>query len=231
MHQVFAAAKRRNSSLLPQSGLDRPRSRAKPAANPQALEGTHETAGRKSSAARSIFPVHRHRPPLPPEQLPEEAKAIWHGIVVGFRADWFQGAEHLLECYCHDVVIGRQIAAELSKCSVDNDRYGDLLRLYLQVVGSMAAIATKLRLTPQTLRDSRNVRHVPPGPHPWENRSDEAESPLAVVPDDSSTDDERNFSFLLQRQRAHRGARATVAATEAADAVSFLGDEEPPNVA
>jgi hypothetical protein len=96
----------------------------------------------------------------------------------------------------------------------------------------MCAIATKLRLTPQSSRDSRHTKLVPPGPYPWENRDgDEAEPPL--VPDDGSN--ERNFNFLLQQQRARRGfpAHATLAATEAADAASFLGksDEEAPNAA
>ena len=50
--------------------------------------------GRRSAAAMAVFPIARHPPPAPPEHLPEEAKAIWHRIVVGFRADRqrYQGA-------------------------------------------------------------------------------------------------------------------------------------------
>jgi phage terminase small subunit len=124
--------------------------------------------GRPSAGSFSVVPVYERPRPEPPEQLPEEAKEVWRGIVAGFRSDWFQGAEHLLKCYCEQVVIERQIADTLHKFSIHSPRYGELVRLYALVVGSLVSVATKLRLTPQSSRDSRNVKHVPLGPKPWE---------------------------------------------------------------
>jgi phage terminase small subunit len=124
--------------------------------------------GRPSAGSLSVVPVYERPPPAAPEQLPEEAKQVWRGIVAGFRSDWFQGAEHLLKCYCEQVVIERQIAAMLHTFSIHSPRYGELVRLYALVVGSLVSVATKLRLTPQSSRDSRNVKHVPLGPKPWE---------------------------------------------------------------
>lgn len=56
----------------------------------------------------------------------------------------------------------------LDKCSIRSARYGELIRLYALVVGSMVSVATKLRLTPQSSRDSRNIKHVSLAPKPWE---------------------------------------------------------------
>jgi hypothetical protein len=124
------------------------------------------------------------------------------------------------------VVAARQIAAELSKCSItSDDRYPELLRLFLQVAGTMAAIATKLQLTPQSSRDSRHTKLVPPEPYPWERDNEEAEeSPLAAMPEDDGDEhkNERNFNVLLQQQRARR-SRAMLA-TEALDVAAFRGD-------
>ena len=59
--------------------------------------------GRPSAGSLSVVPVFERPRPKPPEQLPEEGKEVWRGIVAGFRSDWFQGAEHLLKCYCEQV--------------------------------------------------------------------------------------------------------------------------------
>ena len=124
--------------------------------------------GRPSAASLSVVPVYERPRPEPPEQLPEEGEEVWRGIVAGFRADWFQGSEHILKCYCQTVVIERQVAGMLDKCSIRSARYGELIRLYALVVGSMVSVATKLRLTPQSSRDSRNIKHVSLAPKPWE---------------------------------------------------------------
>ena len=56
-------------------------------------------------------------------KMAEEGKEVWRGIVAGFRSDWFQGAEHLLKCYCEQVVIERQIADMLHTFSIHSPRY------------------------------------------------------------------------------------------------------------
>jgi hypothetical protein len=124
--------------------------------------------GRPSAGSLSVVPVYERPRPEPPEQLADEGKEVWRAIVAGFRSDWFQGSEHILKCYCQEVVIERQVAGMLCQCGIASAHYGELVRLYALVVGSLVSVATKLRLTPQSLRDSRNVKHVPLGPKPWE---------------------------------------------------------------
>ena len=66
------------------------------------------------------------------------------------------------------VTMERNIAAELTKYTPDDDRYFDLVRLRCLVTSTMASLATKLRLTPQSSRDSRHVKLVSTLPKPWE---------------------------------------------------------------
>ena len=124
--------------------------------------------GRPSAGSLSVVPVFEQPRPEPPGQLPEEGKEVWRGIVAGFRADWFQGSEHLLKCYCQKSSWSGRLPACSTQCSIRSDRYGELVRLYALVVGSLVSVATKLRLTPQSSRDSRNIKHVSLAPKPWD---------------------------------------------------------------
>jgi hypothetical protein len=135
--------------------------------------------GRKSAANLSVVPVGERPRPEPPEDLIEAGKVIWREITAALRADWFQGAECLLGAYVGTVITERDIAAELRKYTPDSDRYFDLVRLHCLVASTMAALATKLRLTPQSSRDSRHVKLVSTLPKPWETSglSDRRESP------------------------------------------------------
>lgn len=125
--------------------------------------------GRRSAASLGpAVPV--FEPPLePPEQLPEDAKEVWRGIVSGFRDGWSQGAEDVLKAYCQTCAIERQIAGMLSHCETGGPQRRQLIRLYFGVVASLISTATKLRLTPQSSRNSRHTKHVPRGPQPWED--------------------------------------------------------------
>jgi hypothetical protein len=181
--------------------------------------------GRKSSAARAIFPVDRHGPPAPSEHLPEEVRAAWHKIVVAFQPSWFRGSESVLETYCEIVVAKRKLAAELGKAEPSSERYAALLRLFVQVATTLAILATKLRLAPLSSRDSRHTKLAPPGPYPWEQHSDATDDDDEVEPslgNDGEEKGERDFSSL----RARRGVRATIACSEVADdAAAFLGTQ------
>ena len=123
--------------------------------------------GRESAASR-VTPTFEAPRPEPPDELPELAQQTWRDVVSGFRGDWFQGSEAILTAYCQTVVVERQIAAMLSQCGTEDTRYPELVRLYTSVVGTLISVATKLRLTPQSSRDSRHTKHVVPGPRPWE---------------------------------------------------------------
>ena len=123
--------------------------------------------GRESAASRAV-PQFEALRPQSPDELPELAKQTWRDVVSGFRSDWFQGSEAVLAAYCQTVAIERQIAAQLSKCSINDKSWPKLIRLYTSTVGTLINTATKLRLPPSTSRDSRHKKHVHPGPRPWE---------------------------------------------------------------
>jgi hypothetical protein len=124
--------------------------------------------GRKSAASLSVVPVAEHPRPEPPAKMMEAEKTVWRQTTAALRSDWFQGAECVLGAYVGAVVMEQDIAAELRKYSPDNDRYFDLVRLRCLVASTMASLATKLRLTPQSSRDSRHVKLVSTLPKPWE---------------------------------------------------------------
>jgi len=42
------------------------------------------------------------------------------------------------------------------------------VQLRCAVTGALVRLATSLRMTPQSSRDSRNAKHVPVGPKPWD---------------------------------------------------------------
>jgi hypothetical protein len=117
----------------------------------------------------------------------EAEKTVWRETTAALRPDWFQGAECLLGAYVGTVVTERNIAAELRKYTPDSDRYVDLVRLHCLVASTMASLATKLRLTPQSSRDSRHVKLVSTLPRPWkitdfpspENEAPEEPQPAA----------------------------------------------------
>ena len=124
--------------------------------------------GRKLAASLSVVSVGERPRAEPPEKMIEAEKAVWRETTAALRPDWFQGAECVLGAYVGTVVMEREIAAELRKYTPDNDRYFDLVRLRCLVASTMASLATKLRLTPQSSRDSRNVKLVSTLPKPWE---------------------------------------------------------------
>ena len=125
--------------------------------------------GRKSSASLSVVPVFEHRRPAPPDRLPEEGKRLWRETTAALRADWFQGCETLLEAYVQAALQTRELGDLLRKFSPRGTVYPDVLRLYCLAANTLAGLATKLRLTPQSSRDSRVIKHVSTMPRPWES--------------------------------------------------------------
>ena len=124
--------------------------------------------GRKSAASLSVVPIGERPRPEPPEKMIEAEKVVWRETTAALRPDWFQGAECVLGAYVGAVIMERNIAAELTKYTPDDDRYFDLVRLRCLVTSTMASLATQLRLTPQSSRDSRHVKLVSTLPKPWE---------------------------------------------------------------
>lgn len=116
----------------------------------------HRQRGRRSAAALSVIPVDvRRTPSPPPERLTEAEKALWQELISSRRPNWFAGAEGILECYVTTFSHYRQAEAWLGQMQPDDERYVELMRLRLGLVGQLCSLATKLRLVPSSRLDRR----------------------------------------------------------------------------
>jgi hypothetical protein len=134
--------------------------------------------GRKSAAElMTPQPLEAYaRQPLPPEIIGEEAEEYVR-IVNAYPADWIEpAAVPLLVQFCRHVVQARRVAEVLERVVGQQETqmafYSDLLKEQRAESASLASLATKLRLTPQSRRNDRgNVQPVArTGRPPWEPR-------------------------------------------------------------
>jgi phage terminase small subunit len=125
--------------------------------------------GRRSAAA-AVLPIKAVNRPEPPKHLTPAEAAVWLATVDGMRADWFLGpSSPLLEAYCGAVVMARSLRAELRKLSVEDKQFGPLAAAHAREIKTMSSLATRLRLTPQSNRQStRDGRVATWGPKPWD---------------------------------------------------------------
>jgi hypothetical protein len=112
------------------------------------------------------------RQPLPPELHGDEAEAFLL-IVNSEEAGWFSPASvPLLTQYCRHIVQARRLAELMEKAVGDPETtfeyYERLLKEQRGESAALVTLATKLRLSPQSLRNDRGNRIRPPGPVPWE---------------------------------------------------------------
>ena len=146
--------------------------------------------GRKSAASLSVVPIDAIQRPNPPESMSEAGKKLWRDTVNALRADWFQGAEPVLEVYVATIELSRWLWEMIGVADRESDEFAELIRLHCQVSALIGNLATKLRLTPQSSRDARIPKLVPVGPKPWElgtgQRFDEEDEPR---PFDQDPDD------------------------------------------
>ena len=103
------------------------------------------------AAARFLAsPSGRH--PSPPADMPEAAKRVWKDIVECRPVDFFRGGSlQLLEQFCRQTVIARQMTAAVEADPTDRDAVGSMTK----VSASLTTLATKLRLSIQ----AENGRH------------------------------------------------------------------------
>lgn len=142
--------------------------------------------GRKSiEALTAIGPggvVATRRPDPPADLTPEQAEA-WREIVNAHPADWFTaGARPLLAQLCRHVSAARRVASWLARIEAEDDAFnGDLwLRLLARQESegkAIAALATRLRLTPQSRYGPRAAHtaaaRATEGAKPWETHDDD----------------------------------------------------------
>jgi hypothetical protein len=129
---------------------------AVPAIPSRPWEFEHRQRGRRSAAALGVVPVDVRRTPAPPPaRLSEAERALWVEVISSRRANWFSGSEGILECYVTTFSHYRQVEAWLDQMQRDDQRYLELARLRLGLVGQLCSLAVKLRLTPSSRLDRR----------------------------------------------------------------------------
>jgi phage terminase small subunit len=127
--------------------------------------------GRKSAAELAVVPISAVQRPEPPEELSAEEAEVWRLTVEGMRADWF-GPEvrPLLRAYCTQTALALFLAQELRALAVGDKSFGRLAGMHARATKTMAMLATKMRLTPRSNRESTRDGRDPSGgrPRPWE---------------------------------------------------------------
>ncbi|PIZ30001.1 MAG: hypothetical protein COY40_05600 [Alphaproteobacteria bacterium CG_4_10_14_0_8_um_filter_53_9] len=148
--------------------------------------------GRKSLASLSTSVVElpeslagRNTRLQPTATLGPAERAVWMDVVNDQPANSFtQAHSHIMEMYCRHVVHSRIISTQLAsvtpaslKTMLGLERYEVLLKLHERETRSASALATRLRITRQsidqktiarTLRDKPSARNKP-----WETPNDE----------------------------------------------------------
>ena len=137
--------------------------------------------GRKSATELAIISgagIATTRRLSPPPDLTEEQSDVWRSIVNGNPADLFNaGSAPVLAALCRHVVAARRVAGWIARLEeaeegLDEEAWFRLLARQEAESKMVAALATRLRLTPQ----SRYTPHGAAaagckdhdGPRPWE---------------------------------------------------------------
>lgn len=141
--------------------------------------------GRKSTQALAIAEISvgaldRVERQRPPHDLTDEEVEVWVSIVNTEQADWFSpGNVPLLTQLCRHVVHARRVAELLERAlsSVDPETkkptlaiqdYDRLLKMQERESGAMMSLATKLRITNQSITNQRGNFRKAAAKEPWE---------------------------------------------------------------
>ncbi len=125
--------------------------------------------GRKSAASLTVVPFVEQPKPDAPKHLSAEQKQIWRDIVDAMVPSHFPAATYpLLEVYCTCVARCRAIERLLRQADpkADFKKYRMLVTMQCQQSALLCSLSTRLRLLKPS--SSRQDRHEPPGPKPWE---------------------------------------------------------------
>lgn len=133
--------------------------------------------GRTSAAALELVSTTRKtadsRRPAPPGDLTSEQADEWRGIVARCPADWFPRETYpLLAQYCRHAVSARwlgKLRDRLERARKFNlDEYERISKLIRGETGSLASLATKMRLSQHATYDKKKSKG-PTLPAPWED--------------------------------------------------------------
>lgn len=134
------------------------------------------TRGRPSSKSLEIAapsPVEVVDRIRPPHQLTDEEVEIWHAVVASEPADWFRPSQApLLAQYCRHTVQSNRVAALIERATsdpnLDPSDYSRLLHMQQRETMVMTSVATKLRITNQSLINHRGNNKSRISAKPWE---------------------------------------------------------------
>jgi hypothetical protein len=120
--------------------------------------------------AATIDRVHR---PEPPYELTDAQAGAWRRVTDDLPADWFT-AKHLglLKQYCRHETEADRIALlieqEMGKEQLDVGNYDKLLAMQEREGRALSSLATRMRLTQQSLYDRTKKASGPKVSKPWE---------------------------------------------------------------
>lgn len=131
--------------------------------------------GRKSAASLAVVGVQEIERPDPSPQLTTEQGQEWIAIINRMPADWFPRETHgMLEQYCRHIVSSRRVADLVEdllagKVLTSNwvEDYDRILKMQEREGRAMSSLATRLRITQQTLMSKGKTRGGTSVKKPW----------------------------------------------------------------
>jgi hypothetical protein len=133
--------------------------------------------GRKSAASLMIADlantIERMPRQKPPHDLNDEEVEVWHAVVMSMPADWFDsGTVPLLSQYCRHVVQARHIAGLIENATGAKrlvvKEYNQLLKMQQRESSIICSLATKMRITQQSITNHRGNKKTQIEQNPWE---------------------------------------------------------------
>jgi hypothetical protein len=124
----------------------------------------------------SVGPIEVIDRPLPPIDFDDREAAIWSSIVNSMPADWFNiGSVPLLTQYVRHVVASQNLAFLIANATANSEEinvkeYIALLRAQKEESNALSSLATKLRISNQSLINKRgNHKEISGKKKPWES--------------------------------------------------------------
>lgn len=123
----------------------------------------------------SVGPIEVIDRPLPPIDFDDREAAIWSTIVNSMPADWFNvGSIPLLTQYVRHTIASQNLAYLIANVTSNSEEinvkeYVTLLRAQKEESGILSSLATKLRISNQSLINKRgNHNEISGKKKPWE---------------------------------------------------------------
>ena len=129
--------------------------------------------GRRSVASLSIATVESLERPDAPYDLTDAETEQWWAVVNRLPAEWFPRETHaMLAQYCRHVVRANRVAQLVARCEGNDEfdlkEYDTLLKMQERESRCIASLATRMRITQQTVYDKSKKRGSSISKKPWE---------------------------------------------------------------